>query len=91
MDAGPRCTFPRFLHLVLLPPLSTSTRTTIAIAMSSSAEAAAATARPPPPPADVAQSATALFEQHLKILGGSYLAFFQERYVFAPSLAASCL
>ena len=56
--------------------------------MSTTAEAAAAARAPS---VDAAQGATALFEMHLKVLSESYLAFFQERYVFAPSLAALCL
>ncbi|KAH9853026.1 RhoGAP-domain-containing protein [Lenzites betulinus] len=42
-----------------------------------STESAAAAARPPP--GDVAQSATNLFEMHLRVLTDSYLTFFQER------------
>ncbi|OSD05850.1 RhoGAP-domain-containing protein [Trametes coccinea BRFM310] len=45
--------------------------------MSSSAEAAAAASKAPA--MDAAQSATNLFELHLKVLADSYLAFFQER------------
>ena len=45
--------------------------------MSSSAEAAAAAAKAPA--MDAAQSATNLFELHIKVLSESYLAFFLER------------
>ena len=45
-------------------------------AMSSTAEAAAAAKAAS---LDAAQSATALFDIHLKLLGESYLAFFVER------------
>ena len=46
--------------------------------MSSSAEAAAAAAKAPA--MDAAQSATNLFELHIKVLSESYLAFFLERW-----------
>ncbi|CDO72738.1 hypothetical protein BN946_scf184990.g21 [Trametes cinnabarina] len=54
-------------------PLTITTDTT---PMSSSSEAAAAAAKAPA--MDAAQSATNLFELHLKVLADSYLAFFQE-------------
>ncbi|KAI8983411.1 hypothetical protein BD414DRAFT_81407 [Trametes punicea] len=57
--------------------------------MSSSPEAAAAAAKAPA--MDAAQSATNLFELHLKVLTESYLAFFQERKRIEEQYVAALL
>ncbi len=72
---GPQAPYPAHLFCILSTSLSLLWSST-STAMSSTAEAAAAAKAAS---LDAAQSATALFDIHLKLLGESYLAFFVER------------
>ena len=74
----PRPPYPAHLFCSLSTPLSCFLSST---AMSSTAEAAAAARAAS---IDAAQSATALFDTHLKLLSESYIAFFAERCAVPP-------